>query len=226
MNKTIDMSKIIIFGNSEMSDMANYYFNTDTEHEVVAYTVEKEYVKTKQHNGLPLIEFENIDEKYPPENYKMFIALGYTNTNKFKKEIYNKVRKKSYDFISYINSKACIADNAVIGDNCFILEKAIVQPFVKIGNNVTLWSACQIAHHTIIDDHCFIAPSASVAGKVSIGECCFIGNNSTIRDNVKIGKNSIIGAGTVILEDVPQNSVFKAKTDNKLNVNSDDVKNI
>ena len=50
------------------------------------------------------------------------------------------------------------------GDNCFILEDNTVQPFVTIGNNVTLWSGNHIGHDSVIEDDCFISSHVVVSG--------------------------------------------------------------
>ena len=77
----------------------------------------------------------------------------------------------------------------------FILENNIIQPYVKIGNNVTLWSGNHIGHHSVIKDHCLF-PLVVISGRVTVDEQCFFGVNSTIRDNITIGKKSMIGAGS------------------------------
>lgn len=39
------MKKIIIFGNSEIADLAYYYFSNDSQFEVVAFTIDDLYMK-------------------------------------------------------------------------------------------------------------------------------------------------------------------------------------
>lgn len=95
-----------------------------------------------------------------------------------------------------------------IGENCFILEDNTIQPFVTIGNNVTLWSGNHIGHHSVISDHCFIASHVVVSGGVEIGERSFIGVNATLRDHIKIGECCVIGAGAIILADAEAEGVY------------------
>jgi len=95
-----------------------------------------------------------------------------------------------------------------VGDNCFIFEDNTVQPFVTIGNNVTLWSGNHIGHHSVIHDHCFIASHVVVSGGVEIGEQCFIGVNATLRDHIRVGARCVIGAGALLLDHAEPEGVY------------------
>lgn len=69
-----------------------------------------------------------------------------------------------------------------MGDNCFVFENQTIQPFVKIGNDVIIWSGNHIGHHSMIGDHCFISSHVVISGNVKIEPYCFLGVNSSIRD--------------------------------------------
>lgn len=119
-----------------------------------------------------------------------------------------------------------VLNEGCIGDNCFILEDNTIQPFVKIGNNVTLWSGNHVGHHSVIEDHCFLASHIVVSGRVRIGRSCFIGVNATFRDHVDIGEKSIIGAGALILSDVQPEGVYIGNATERSRVPSRRLKNI
>ena len=201
------MKKLIIFGIGEQAEMAYYYFTNDSEYEVVGFTVNKSYIDNNIFFDLPVIEFEDIEKKYNPEQYEMFVAVGYSKVNKIRTEKYIEVKDKGYKLASYISSNATVLTDE-IGDNCFILEDNTIQPFVTIGNNVTLWSGNHIGHHSNIRNNCFITSHVVISGGCKIGESTFIGVNATLRDHIKIGKSNVIGAGALILSDTEDNKVF------------------
>jgi hypothetical protein len=58
--------KIIIFGNSQLASLAHFYFNHDTCHEVVAFTLDKEWITEDTFEGKPIIPFETIETTFPP----------------------------------------------------------------------------------------------------------------------------------------------------------------
>jgi len=44
--------------------------------------------------------------------------------------------KPGYQLISYVSSRASNIGQVTIGDNCFVLEFAVIQPCSKVGNDV------------------------------------------------------------------------------------------
>lgn len=202
------MSKIVIFGVGDAGRMAHFYFAHDSEHEVVAFTVDAEYAKEPEFLGLPLVEFEKVNQMYPPASYKMFIAVGYTKMNQVRAAKYFRAKEMGYELVSYVSSHCTYLSETPAGDNCFILEDNTIQPFVRIGNNVTLWSGNHIGHDSVIEDHCFLASQVVVSGRVRIGSYCFIGVNATLRNGINIAPHSLLGAGAVIMKDTREHSVY------------------
>jgi sugar O-acyltransferase (sialic acid O-acetyltransferase NeuD family) len=217
------MEKIIIFGTGDIAQLANFYFTTDSEHEVVAFTVDNQYLKKKEFEGKPVIPFENVLEFYPPSKYKMFIAVSYARLNSVRKEKYDLAKLKGYELMSYISTKCSYLSSDKPGDNCFILEDNTIQPFVRIGNNVTIWSGNHIGHHSIIEDDIFISSHVVISGHCNIKSKCFLGVNCTISNNVTLYENCIIGAGAVIVSNIDSGTVFVPPKSTKLNRNSSKI---
>lgn len=199
---------LIIFGAGDIAQLAHYYFSVDSDYEVVAFSVDAAYITTNEFCGLPVVPFEELAEHYAPNKYDLFVALSYSKLNQIRKEKYLAAKALGYRIASYVSSRASVLNQGKIGENCFIFEDNTIQPFVTIGNNVTLWSGNHIGHHSTIYDHCFIASHVVVSGGVEIGEQCFIGVNATLRDHIKIGEKCVIGAGTLILADAEPEGVY------------------
>jgi sugar O-acyltransferase (sialic acid O-acetyltransferase NeuD family) len=204
-------TEVIIVGDSPIAEVAYEYLMHDSIYQVVAFTVDKEFMKQAEMFHLPVIPFEDIEKAYPPSRYKMFVAVGYTQMNRLRARFFKKAKKKGYDLISYVSSKAFVWRNVQIGENSFIMENNVIQPFVRIGNDVTLWSGNHIGHHSIIGDHVFIASHVVISGFVEIGEYCFAGVNSTVANNIKIKRNSLLGAGSIILKDTEEGMIYGAE---------------
>ncbi|NBU62897.1 MAG: acetyltransferase [Chloroflexia bacterium] len=200
--------KIIIFGSDDIGQLAYYYFTNDSDYDVVAFTLDAPYIKSETFCGLPVVPFDTIEQSYPPSEYDLFVALGYSKVNQIRREKYLAVREKGYHTPSYISSHATVLNDGRIGENCFILEDNTIQPFVTIGNNVILWSGNHIGHHSTIHDHCFLASHIVVSGGVTIDESCFIGVNATLRDHITVGTKSVIGAGVLLLADVAPEGLY------------------
>jgi sugar O-acyltransferase (sialic acid O-acetyltransferase NeuD family) len=203
--------KVIIFGNGQIAEVAATYIQEDQNVEIEAFTVEKQFINKKNFLNYPLIPFEELINIYNPENYYLFAPISYKEMNSHRERIYKKGKSLGYKFYSFVH-KNCINYALNIGENCFILENNVIQPFSYIGNNCIIWSGNHIGHHTTIASHTFISSHVVISGSVKIGESSFLGVNSTIIDNIKIGEFSLVGAGTLITRDLPPKSVVIGKS--------------
>lgn len=201
--------QIVIVGDGETAELAYEYFTYDSPYEVVAFSVEQAYLKKSELFGLPVVAFETLEETHPPQSYKAFVAISYTQLNRIRTRLYQAVKGKGYGVVSYISSKAFVWRNAEIGENCFILENNVIQYAVKIGNNVVLWSGNHIGHQTVIKDNNFISSHVVVSGYCEVDESCFMGVNSSIANNVKIGRDCLIAMGAVVTKDTDARQVYK-----------------
>lgn len=201
--------KLIIVGNGETAELAYLYFTNDSEYEVAAFAVEKDYITESRLRGLDVAELEDIENNYPPKEYEAFVAVSSTKLNTLRTRLYSKVKAKGYKFASYISSKAYIGYEVEIGENCFIMENNVIQTFSKIGNNVVLWSGNHIGHSSVVHDNCFISSHVVISGFCEIGENTFVGVNTSVANNIKIGDYCLIGLGCVIAKDVPDNTIMK-----------------
>jgi sugar O-acyltransferase (sialic acid O-acetyltransferase NeuD family) len=199
---------LVIFGTGQIAQLAHYYFTADSDYEVLAFTADAAFVSESSFCGLPVLPFEELVGRYPPQSCNFFVALSYSRLNALRKEKYLAIRQMGYPLASYISSHATVLNGAVAGDNCFILENNTVQPFVTIGHNVTLWSGNHVGHHSSIRDHCFVASQVVISGGVEIGEQCFVGVNATFRDHITIGARCVIGAGALMLADAEPDGVY------------------
>jgi sugar O-acyltransferase (sialic acid O-acetyltransferase NeuD family) len=200
--------KLVIFGSGNIAELAFFYFSSDSSYEVVAFTVDGSYLNESTFCGLPVVAFEDVRERFPVNGYEMFIALSYSKLNAIRKEKYIAAKTLGYNLASYVSTHATMLNSGRIGDNCFILEDNTVQPFVTIGNNVTLWSGNHVGHHSTIRDHTFISSHVVISGGVEIGEQCFIGVNATLRDHITIEDKCVIGAGTLLLANAQREGVY------------------
>lgn len=202
------MKQLVIFGTGDIAQIANYYFHIDSDYEVAAFTVNEAYMKDATFEGLPVVAFENLEEQFPPSRFDMFVALSYAQLNKVREAKYNEAIAKGYKLASYVSSRCSYMSQYAPGDNCFIFEDNTVQPFVKIGNNVTLWSGNHIGHHSTVHDHNFISSHVVISGHCEIKSHCFLGVNATLHNNVTIAEENIIAAGAIIAKSTKPGDVW------------------
>lgn len=204
--------KLVIFGLGDMAQLAAYLFPLHTDYEVVAFCVDAAYVKDPKFMGLPVVASEQVQDVYPPAQHDMFVAIGYSQLNQLRADKYAAAKAMGYQLATYISPKATVFDNVVIGDNCFIFEHNVIQPFVEIGPDTIVWSGNHIGHHTVIGEHGFITSHAVISGRIKIGSHVFIGVNATLRDHITVGSKVVVGAGTLLLKDAADGEVYVAES--------------
>ena len=203
------MAKVIIFGIQDYAELAHYYLKNDSEHKVVGFSVNSEFMPAdRSFKGLPVFEFEGIENKFPPTEYKLFAPMAPKGMNKLREKVYNQIKEKGFEFVTYVSSKATVFNNK-IGDNCFILEDNTIQPFTNIGNNVVLWSGNHIGHHGEIMDHVTVTSHVVMSGHCIIEKYCFLGVNATLRDGITLSEGSLIAMSASVISDTEPWGIYK-----------------
>lgn len=217
------MAKVVVFGTELVAELAHYYLTTDTDHEIVAFTVNQEYIKEPTFCGLPVVPFEEVTTLYPTSEYKFFAPLSERKMNQVRAKVYQEAKDLGYEFISYISSRATVLTDK-IGENCFILEDNTIQPFVTIGNNVVLWSGNHIGHHGTIKDHVYFTSHVVLSGRCVVEQYCFFGVNATIRDGVHIAEGTLFAMGTNFTGKKTEPwSIYKGNPAEKAKISSKDI---
>lgn len=218
------MAKVIIFGVSDLAELAHFYLTNDSEHEVVAFTVHEKYLPNEgTFKSLPVVSFEKIHFQFDPSQYFFLAPLVPKKMNILRKEIYDQIKSVGYRFVNYISSQATVLSNR-IGENCFILEDNTIQPFTNIGNNVVLWSGNHIGHHSTIRDHIFITSHVVISGHCTIDNYCYLGVNSTLRDGITLAEGTFIAMGASITKSTKPWSVHKGNPSTESTISSKDLR--
>lgn len=202
------MSKIVIIGAGEFAQIAYEYFTHDSNHEVVGFCVERDYLNQTELFGLPVSALEEMPSRYPFGDFMAFIGIPASDMNRLRKRLYMQVKGMGYCFATYVSSRAFVWHNAEIGENTFIFENNVVQPFTKIGDNCILWSGNHIGHRTVVHDHCFLTSHVVVSGYCDVGSGAFLGVNSTLNDHIRIGEHCLVGSGSLIVKDTEPERIY------------------
>ena len=190
-----------------MARLARFYFEHDSDYEIVGFTVDDANVEASEIEGLPVVAWSDVATRFPPDDHEMFIALSYRGLNKLRAEKFDQAKAAGYRLATYICSKSVTWPDLVVGENCFVLENQTVQPTCRLGNNVYLWSGNHIGHGSVIEDHVYLASHIVVSGHCQIGTRSFIGVNATLRDFIKIGTDCFIAMDASVTQDMAPGSV-------------------
>jgi sugar O-acyltransferase (sialic acid O-acetyltransferase NeuD family) len=203
---------VVIFGVGDFARIAAHYLDVDSPHPFAAFTVHDRYIPDDRSlSGRPVVAFEELADTHPPDAYAMYVAIGFSRVNQARAEIYHECRARGYELITYVNSRSTHWGGVELGDNTFIFEENVIQPFAKIGSDVVLWSGNHIGHDTTIEDHVFIASHAVVSGNCTIGAYSFVGVNATFRDGITVAPRCVIGAAAVIMADTEEGDFYAVR---------------
>jgi len=220
------MSRVVVFGTSQWGDLAHFYLTHDSPHEVVGFTVDRDYLSQSEHRGLPVCAFEEIQERHSPADTALFIPISFKRMNHFRAERFQAAKEMGYQLISYVSSKATTFPDFSCGENCFILEDNTIQPFVEIGDDVVMWSGNHIGHHSTIGDHVMITSQVVISGACTVEPYCFFGVNATVRDETVIGRETVVGAAVAIMKDTEPFSVYRTTGTKPAGIRSDKLRSL
>lgn len=210
------MADIVVFGAGDSAQLSKFYLERFSDHRVVGFAVDADRLSASTFEGLPLVAWEELERRFPPDAVRLFAPIGYAKLNQVRKRRFEGGKARGYGFISFIHPHASYYGTPV-GENCMILEASYVHPFSEIGDNVMLWGGV-VAHHVRIGDHCFLT-RAMILAHSSLGSRCFV-SFSDVVDRVTVGEACVIARRAYVTEDLPANSVVVGAPSRRLKVPS------
>jgi UDP-3-O-[3-hydroxymyristoyl] glucosamine N-acyltransferase len=148
-----------------------------------------------------------------------------------------------------IHDRVSLVQNCIIGNNCVLqsgaslgsdgfaferceggeLEKFPHNGYVRLGNNVEIYTNCSvargslsdtsigdgtkldslvhIAHNVTVGKNCELTAGTIIGGSTSIGDISWTGLNSTLKNGIKVGRNVIVASGASVINDVSDGDI-------------------
>ncbi len=166
-----------------------------------------------------------------------------------------------------VYDKVSLVQNCIIGNNCVIqsgaslgsdgfafereeggqLEKFPHKGYVRLGNNVEIYTNCSIArgslsdtsiadgtkldalvhiaHNVSIGKNCELTAGTIIGGSTSVGDTTWTGLNSTLKNGIKVGTNVIVASGASVIHDVADGDIVAGVPARSIKhkVNTDEV---
>jgi sugar O-acyltransferase (sialic acid O-acetyltransferase NeuD family) len=202
---------LLIFGTGDLAKVVIGYFLKDSEYDVSACVATRDAIRQSNFMGFEIVPFEEVESAYPPEEFQMFIAVGYKRMNHIRARFYHEAKGKGYKLATYISSRALCMEGVTVGENCLICENSVIHISSRIGDNTVISGGCYIAHNNAIGDHVFSSAHFSTGGYVKIGNHAFLGLNSCVTEKINVAPYTVVGAGVTISKDTKEWTVYKAQ---------------
>lgn len=200
--QNINTNAILVYGaGGTGKEVIDYIKGTHT-YEIYGI-IDRRYPDLKEVFGVPVVgSKDDLDRLYAAGIRKIINAVAFQDRTHYRKEIFEMLQKKGFEFVNIIHKTASIEPSVKLGVGNMICAGTIISSGAWIGNNCLINNGSIISHDCIVSDHCHVASGAILAGYVTVGENTLIGQNCTVNVGVKIGKNVVIQNGVHVFKDV------------------------
>lgn len=143
-----------------------------------------------------------IDEFASLGQVTAVLAIGDNLTRKQIAE-----RLPAINWLTIVHPYTCVHASVKIGQGSVILEGAIVQPDVIIGQQCILNVESMIGHDCVLEDYVHVC-GAKLTGNVCVQEGVLLGANTTVQPGITIGEWSKSAIASAIMRNVAPYSIM------------------
>jgi sugar O-acyltransferase (sialic acid O-acetyltransferase NeuD family) len=206
----IDTRPIVLFGTGGVASVIRYVLDHESPYRVAALTVDRTHVDAAPESDLEVVPFEDVASRYPPSEFGMFVAVGFSRMNGIRAARYVQARDMGYELISHVSDRTSTWPGFEPRPNTIIMEDCTIGPAAVVGEDCIVWPRCYIGHEATIGEHSYLAANASISGRTVVGARSVIGSAAVVRDGVTVGEACIVGVGAVLTTNLEANSVIAA----------------
>lgn len=204
-----ELIKIVIVGAGSFGKEVLWTLNDCNEktkkYEILGFIDDNTSMHGKFVDEIPVIGGFDWFSTESATDVKCVVAIG---DPKIRQKIANILEMKKVVFTSVIHPSVIYSKFVNVGTDVIIQAGSIITTDVTIGNHTHINLDCTIGHDCIIGDFVTLSPGVHVSGKNIIEAGTFIGTGAVTNEKLRIGKGSVIGAGTVLIENVPEFSLY------------------
>lgn len=200
---------LVVFGIGKTGQTLHDYLSRDPRYRLLGFTADDAFVpEDGRFQGLPVVPFSKVAQVFPPSACRMLVAVGYHDLNAAREAICDRARAQGYALESYVDPSVTLFDSVRLGDNCIVLEHAVLQPGVGLGDGVCLFPGVVVAHHSQVEGYCWLASGCVVGGNSLVGARTFAGIGACIGHNIRLGRENFLGAAAVVTQNTDDGAVF------------------
>ena len=107
--------QLVLIGAGEFAQIACEYFEHDSDYDVVAFSVEQEYLARQTLADRPVVPYETLEARYPPADFDVFVAIPSSQLNRLRTRFYLDMKRRGYRLATYVSTRAFVWRNAELG---------------------------------------------------------------------------------------------------------------
>ena len=82
---------LVLVGDSAFAEIAHEYFDWFSDYQVVAFAVERAFLRQHALRGLPVVALEDMREEYSVATHDVHVAVVYTQLNRLRARLVRQV---------------------------------------------------------------------------------------------------------------------------------------
>lgn len=138
-------------------------------------------------------------------------VISVSTSIPFRERIFTAWKALGIPFANVIHPSAVVGINVAWGEGNVVMALCHFGACATVGDNNFLSAYCSIEHHCVLGSHCSFGPGVVTSSRVQIGDRVRFGTGIFIEPGITIGAGSVIASGLAIWQDIPENSLLKAK---------------
>lgn len=212
LNKRGMMRNLVIIGTSETAERVYEFVVRYNLFNVLGFSVDAQYMDASTFCGKPVWRLDRLDEYIDRDRDLLFVAIFWNRLNADRRELYERLKVKGYNFANIVSPLASVRGN-ILGGNCWVMDYVVIQENANIHDNVVIADFALVGHKSTIESHAFLAARSTVFGSCHIGAQTFIGVNASVFDDTVIGEKCLIGACIMVKRNVEACTVVKSSSE-------------
>ncbi|MFN3979107.1 MAG: biotin/lipoyl-containing protein [Caldilinea sp.] len=138
-------------------------------------------------------------------------VISVSTSISFRERIFTAWKAQDIPFANVIHPSAVVGINVTWGEGNVVMAFCHFGACATVGDNNFLSAYCSIEHHCVLGSHCSFGPGVVTSSRVRIGDRVRFGTGIFIEPGVLIGADAVIASGLAIWQNIPENSLLKAK---------------
>lgn len=210
------MENIVIYGETAFAERIYSYIKFEKAMNVLSFTNAKAFKEKETIQGIPVIAFEELNERFKGIDFSILIAIGYVQMNNIRQKIYKECIYAGHRIATYISNTATLYSND-IEEGCIVMPNVYIGPGCTIGKCNIIASCTCLSHDNKVGEFNYISSNVIFGGHATVCNNSFIGLGCIIRDGIIINNYSLIGAASNVLKDTINKGVYVGNPAHKLN---------
>jgi len=201
-------TKVVIIGagsfGREVHMSLNYMQEQYDQFEILGYLDDDSSLKGKLVNNLVVLGGLEWLQDHKSDNIRYIVTIAEPSV---RKKVISEL-ESAFLPQEIIHPSTIYSETSKIGKGTIVQPGCIITTNTQIGNYVHTNLHVTIGHDCIIEDYVTINPGVHINGNTNIGEGTFVGSGVTMKQGISIGKWCVIGAGSVVINDIPDYSMY------------------